>query len=287
LLGSLNYYKRSFTTPIERHQDEETAQFLKKLIFPFILRRTKEIVEKDLPPKIEQTVFCTMSREQEKLYNRWRDYYRAMILNRIDEVGLDKARMNVLEGLVRLRQIACHPQLVDKEIEEDSGKFETLKEFVEEILAEKHKILIFSQFVKMLKILRQYFDERQIEYEYLDGHTRNRESCVERFQTDENVRVFLISLKAGGTGLNLTAADYVIHYDPWWNPAVEVQATDRAHRIGQTKKVFVYRLITKESVEEKMLKLQEQKRNLVSNLITTDSSFFKSLTRQDVEVLFS
>jgi non-specific serine/threonine protein kinase len=186
-----------------------------------------------------------------------------------------------------LRQIACHPNLVDKTVEEDSGKFELLKEFVDEILAEKHKILLFSQFVKMLRIIRKYLDNSRIEYEYLDGHTIHRERCVNRFQNDEKVKIFLISLKAGGTGLNLTAADYVIHYDPWWNPAVEVQATDRAHRIGQDKNVFVYRLITKDSVEEKILQLQSRKSKLVSSLISTDSSFFKSLTRVDIEILFS
>jgi non-specific serine/threonine protein kinase len=287
LLGSLNYFRKAFTLPIERKNDEAAASFLRQMIFPFILRRTKEHVAKELPPKNEQTFYCAMNTEQEALYAQWRDFYRAKILSKIDTVGLDKARMNVLEGLVRLRQISCHPNLVDKNIKEDSGKFETLKEFVEEILAEKHKILIFSQFVKMLKIIRGHFDETGIEYEYLDGHITDRKKCVERFQNDDNVRVFLISLKAGGTGLNLTAADYVIHYDPWWNPAVEMQATDRAHRIGQDKNVFVYRLITQGSVEEKMLKLQDRKRKLVSDLISTDASVFKSLTRDDVEILFT
>ena len=177
--------------------------------------------------------------------------------------------------------------MIDKTISEDSGKFESLKEFIEEIIAENHKVLIFSQFVKMLRLIRRYLDENNIAYEYLDGHTTNRMEHVERFQTDEAIRIFLISLKAGGVGLNLTAADYVIHYDPWWNPAVEVQATDRAHRIGQDKKVFVYRLITKGSVEEKMLELQARKQKLVSDLISTDNSFFKALTRNDIEVLFS
>ncbi|NIA30238.1 MAG: DEAD/DEAH box helicase family protein [Actinobacteria bacterium] len=287
LLGSLNYYRKSFTLPIEKRGDEGAATFLKQIIFPFILRRTKEHVAKELPPKNEQIFYCTMNPAQKKLYERWRDIYRAKILSKIDDAGMDKARMNVLEGLVRLRQIACHPYLIDHEATEESGKFELLKEFVDEILAENHKILLFSQFVKMLKLIRNYFDTQGIEYEYLDGHTTNRMQHVERFQNDEKIRIFLISLKAGGTGLNLTAADYVIHYDPWWNPAVEMQATDRAHRIGQDKKVFVYRLITKDSVEEKMLQLQSRKKKLVTDLISTDSSFFKSLDRDDIEVLFS
>lgn len=286
LLGSLQYFKRSFTLPIEKYKEEAAAEFLRQMIYPFILRRTKEGVAKELPPKIEQTFFCAMNPEQEKLYAYWRDYYRAMILDKIDQFGIDRSRMNILEGLVKLRQISCHPYLVNPEVAEDSGKFESLKEVVEEILAENHKILIFSQFVKMLKLIRHYLNENHVEYEYLDGHTTNRKEHVDRFQTDDKVKIFLISLKAGGVGLNLTAADYVIHYDPWWNPAVEVQATDRAHRIGQDKKVFVYRLITKGSVEEKMLELQAQKRKLVSDLISTDSSFFKSLTRDDIDILF-
>ncbi len=286
LLGSLYYFKRAFTYPIEKRGEEETVLFLRQLIFPFILRRRKEDVAKELPPKIEQTFYCAMNPAQEKLYFYWRDYYRSLILNKIDDVGFDRARMNVLEGLVKLRQIACHPYLVDKSVEEDSGKFESLKELVEEIVAEDHKVLIFSQFVKMLRVMRTYFDELGIRYEYLDGHTTNRKEHIDRFQDDSDIKLFLISLKAGGVGLNLTAADYVIHYDPWWNPAVEVQATDRAHRIGQDKRVFVYRLITKGSVEEKMLELQARKKRLVSELISTDSSFFKSLTRDDIEVLF-
>lgn len=286
LLGSLSYYKRMFTNPIEKKKDAGAAAFLRDMIFPFILRRTKEGVASELPPKVEQTYYCAMSPEQERLYIYWRDFYRAKILDKIDTLGLERARINVLEGLVKLRQISCHPYLVDKSTIEDSGKFESLKEFIEEILAENHKVLIFSQFVKMLRLIRHYLDDRSITYEYLDGHTIHRMNHVDRFQNENEIRIFLISLKAGGVGLNLTAADYVIHYDPWWNPAVEVQATDRAHRIGQDKKVFVYRLITKGSVEEKMLELQARKKKLVSDLITTDSSFFKSLTRDDIEMLF-
>lgn len=287
LLGSLNYFRKAFSLQIEKKQNEEIAEQLRRIIFPFILRRTKDQVAKELPPKIEQISLCHMNDEQQKLYRRWRDYYRAMILNQISEVGLNQSRMRVLEGLTKLRLIACHPQLVEKEINEDSGKFEQLQDALLEIISENHKVLVFSQFVKMLSLIRNYLDGQQIEYEYLDGRTRNREHCVERFQTDDQLKIFLISLKAGGTGVNLTAADYVIHYDPWWNPAVEVQATDRTHRIGQDKKVFVYKFITKDSVEEKILQLQERKRALVSQIITTESSFLKSITREDVEVLFS
>jgi non-specific serine/threonine protein kinase len=286
-LGSLYFFRKNFVTPIEKENDPEALSFLKKLVFPFILRRTKDNVERDLPPKTEQLVYCGMNDQQKTIYDHWKDHYRSLLLHKIDTQGMDSARINILEGLVKLRQVACHPALIDQNVTEDSGKFEYVKELIEEILAENHKVLIFSQFVKMLRLLLTYFDHNRIRYEYLDGHTRNREKVVERFQTDESINVFLISLKAGGTGLNLTSADYVILYDPWWNPAVETQAMDRAHRIGQNKKVFVYRLISKDSVEEKMLELQNKKKNLVSNIIATDRSFFKDLSRDDIEILFS
>jgi non-specific serine/threonine protein kinase len=183
--------------------------------------------------------------------------------------------------------VACHPLLVDRKFEEESGKFEALKEMIEEIIAENHKVLVFSQFVKMLHVIREYLDEQAIEYSYLDGSTKDRESAVDNFQNDESIRIFLISLKAGGIGLNLTAADYVIHYDPWWNPAVEMQASDRAHRIGQTKNVFTYKLIAKDSVEEKILSLQHIKRALVEKLITTEGGLYKSLSKGDIIDLFS
>ena len=287
LLGSLNFFRKTFTIPIEKKGDEETIQLLRQLIYPFVLRRTKGSVAPELPAKIENTYFPLMSPPQRRLYRHWRNYYRALILKKIDREGLHRARMNVLEGLVKLRQIACHPWLVDTEAKGESGKFDLLVELVDEILAENHKILLFSQFVRMLSVIREHLDREKVVYEYLDGATTDRARCVDRFQNDDDVRLFLISLRAGGTGLNLTAADYVIHYDPWWNPAVEVQATDRAHRIGQNKKVFVYRLISKGTVEEKILELQEKKRRLVSQVISTDIDYFKSLTRDDIDALFS
>jgi len=195
--------------------------------------------------------------------------------------------MRVLEGLTKLRQVACHPYLVNTKNDAESGKFEALKLMLEEITSEDHKVLVFSQFVKMLTVIREYLDEEAIEYAYLDGSTKDREAAVNRFQEDEDIQIFLISLKAGGVGLNLTAADYVIHYDPWWNPAVEMQASDRAHRIGQTKKVFTYKLITKDSVEEKIVQLQQQKRDLVEKLITTEGGLYKSLSRDDIIDLFN
>lgn len=287
LLGAQGFFKENFMRPIEKDQNEQVASTLKKIIFPFILRRTKDEVVKELPPKIENVIYSPMSEEQQNIYNKVRDSYRNAIVEDISSKGLGKSTMRVLEGLTKLRQVACHPFLVDKNFEHEAGKFEALKLMIEEIISENHKVLVFSQFVKMLSVMREYLDEQAIEYSYLDGSTKDREGAVNKFQDEEDIRIFLISLKAGGVGLNLTAADYVIHYDPWWNPAVEMQASDRAHRIGQTKKVFSYKLIAKDSVEEKILQLQQQKKALVQKLITTEGGFFKSLTKGDIIDLFS
>jgi non-specific serine/threonine protein kinase len=192
-----------------------------------------------------------------------------------------------VEGLLRLRQICNHPRLAVKTFKGGSAKFELLLETLETLRAGRHKALVFSQFVGMLKLLQAELKRRRIPFAYLDGQTRNRQECVDVFQNDPSIPLFLISLKAGGVGLNLTAADYVIHVDPWWNPAVEMQAADRTHRIGRDKPVFVYKLIVRDSVEEKILELQERKRALVTQLITTEPGFFKSLTADDVAALFS
>jgi non-specific serine/threonine protein kinase len=228
-----------------------------------------------------------MGPAQRKIYTRVREEYRKSLLRLIDGQGMDDARMKILEGLLRLRQICIHPRLVEKTYRGESAKFELLAENIETLLAEGHKALIFSQFVEALKLLRAYLDENKIRYVYLDGSTNNRQEQVDAFQNDAGIPFFLISLKAGGVGLNLTAAEYVIHIDPWWNPAVEMQASDRAHRIGQDKPVFVYKYILRDSVEEKILLLQERKRNLVDQLISAEASFFKAMTKEDVQVLFS
>jgi len=287
LLGNIEYFRQEFVNPIERQQNGETAQFLRKMVYPFILRRTKDQVAADLPPRSEELLTCEMEPPQRKLYNKQRDYYRALLLGLIENDGLNDARMKILEGLLRLRQISNHPRLVDPKFKGTSGKFELLIETLETLQAEGHRALVFSQFVQMLTIVREALDARGIPYCYLDGQTRDREQVVDRFQNDETIPFFLISLKAGGVGLNLTAADYVIHIDPWWNPAVEMQATDRTHRIGQDKPVFVYKLIAQDSVEEKILQLQEHKRALVEQVIGAEGGVFKSLTREDIEVLFS
>lgn len=287
LLGNAEYFREEFATPIERKGDEAAAQFLRKMVYPFILRRTKDQVAKDLPPRTERQMVCEMEPAQRKLYDERRDYYRALLLKLIEDEGINNARFRVLEGLLRLRQICNHPRLAVKTYRGGSAKFELLLETLETLRAEGHKALVFSQFVGMLRLLEAELKKRRVPFAYLDGQTRDRQERVDAFQNDPAIPFFLISLKAGGVGLNLTAADYVIHVDPWWNPAVEMQATDRTHRIGQEKPVFIYKLIVRDSVEEKILELQERKRRLVTQLIATERSFFKSLTADDVAALFS
>lgn len=287
LLGNMEYFRREFATPIESHTDEDTSQLLKRLVYPFILRRTKEQVAPELPEQTERVLYTDLGPAQRKLYNHTRDYYRGLLMGMIDDEGMDQARMKILEGLLRLRQICIHPALVDSSYHGDSAKFELLLETLETLHSEGHKALIFSQFVQTLHLLQEELNARKIRYTYLDGQTNDRQKQVDIFQTDLSIPFFLISLKAGGVGLNLTAADYVIHIDPWWNPAVEMQAADRAHRIGQDKPVFVYKIIARDSVEEKILKLQEHKKELVDQLISAEGSFFKSITRDDVKTIFS
>lgn len=283
----MDYFKSAFANPIESKQDEQAATTLRKLVFPFILRRTKEQVAPELPPRTERILYTDMDTAQKKLYAQTRECYRAELLGLIENEGINDVRFKILEGLLRLRQIAIHPTLVDDKYKGEAPKFEVLLETLETLQAENHKALIFSQFVEVLKLLRSELDERKIKYMYLDGKTQKRQARVDQFQNDADYPFFLISLKAGGVGLNLTAADYVIHLDPWWNPAVEMQASDRTHRIGQEKPVFIYKLITLGSVEEKILELQKRKKDLVNQLITAEASFIKSITKEDVRDLFS
>jgi non-specific serine/threonine protein kinase len=287
LLGSLQYFKSEFGLPIEKRNDEKAIMALRRLVYPFILRRTKDQVAPELPPRTERILYSDMEPAQRRLYNRTRDYFRGMVLGMLEKEGLNQSRMKILEGLLRLRQISNHPALVEENFHGDSGKFELLVDTLETLRAEGHKALVFSQFVQMLTIVRKELDARRIPYTYLDGQTTARQEQVDRFQNSPHIPFFLISLKAGGLGLNLTAADYVIHIDPWWNPAAEMQASDRTHRIGQDKPVFVFKLIARDSVEEKILLLQERKKQLVDQIITTESAFFKALTEDDIKVLFS
>jgi len=268
--------------------DPQSLELLRRALAPYVLRRTKKQVLSELPEKNEQTLHCEMDAKQRKQYDELREYYRTMLTSKIEEVGIKKAKIHVLEALLRLRQAACHPGLIDKKkAKQSSAKLDVLVQQLEEILDEGHKALVFSQFTSLLSIVRKTLDAKKIPYEYLDGRTRKRQDKVKRFQEDDGCRLFLISLKAGGHGLNLTAADYVYILDPWWNPAVEAQAVDRAHRIGQTRPVFAYRLICRDTVEEKIIELQKQKRELADAIISADSSLIRSLTADDLQLLLS
>ena len=284
LVGNLQTFTERFVTPIEKQNDAGKMQQLKAIIKPFVLRRTKNQVAQELPPKVEQVVYCNMTEEQSEAYETVKSYFRNEILKSIREVGLAKSQIALLQGLTKLRQIANHPKLTNPDFEGQSGKFDEIIAMSETAKAEGHKVLLFSQFVKQLDIYKKHFDNKGWKYAYLDGSLTNeqRQKAVTEFQQNEDITYFLISLKAGGLGLNLTTADYVFIIDPWWNPAVERQAVDRSHRIGQTKTVFNYKFITKDTVEEKILALQERKKELADNIITTEESFIKSINVDEI-----
>ena len=290
MLGSMEFFKQEFAVPIDKFGEQEQKEHLRKLLFPFILRRTKEQVAKDLPEKTEMILFCEMGDEQRKIYDAYRNDFRDKILGVVENQGINKSQLTILQGLMKLRQICDSPAIMN-----DQEKFPNVSIKLDELVREitenisDHKALVFSQFLGMLALIRTRLDEMGVKYEYFDGSTTaiDREKAIQSFQNDTTCRVFLISLKAGGVGLNLTAADYVYIVDPWWNPAVEQQAIDRTHRIGQTKNIFAYRMICKDTVEDKILSLQEKKKALAADLITDDSGFVKNLTREDLEYLFS
>jgi len=265
-----------------------SAEVVARAVRPYLLRRTKAQVLSDLPEKTEQTLFVELAETQRKAYDELREHYRQELAGRIGRMGIGRSRIAVLEALLRLRQTACHPGLVDPQrIDEPAAKLDVLMEQLEEVIDEGHKVLVFSQFTSFLAILRRRLEAKPIVYEYLDGRTTDRQARVARFQEDPDCPLFLVSLKAGGQGLNLTAADYIYILDPWWNPAVEAQAVDRAHRIGQTRRVFAYRLIARDTVEEKIVALQDRKRELAESIVRADESMIASLTAEDVELLFS
>ncbi|MFI5131723.1 MAG: SNF2-related protein, partial [Chitinophagales bacterium] len=290
MLGTMEFFRQEFAIPIDKFGEADRKDHLRKILYPFILRRTKEQVAKDLPEKQEMILWCEMEDEQRKIYDAYRNDFRDKILGTIQEQGIQRSQLTILQGLMKLRQICDSPAILNEEekFENHSIKLDELaREIVENI--GDHKALVFSQFLGMLALIRAKLEELGVKYEYFDGSTSapDREKAIQSFQRDDDVRVFLISLKAGGVGLNLTAADYVYIVDPWWNPAVEQQAIDRTHRIGQTKNIFAYRMICKDTIEDKILQLQEKKRVLAKELIADDSGFVKSLTREDVEYLFS
>jgi SNF2 family DNA or RNA helicase len=290
-LGTMKSFKDNYSNAIDKEGNQEIAIELQKIINPFILRRTKEQVALELPPKTEDIIYCEMASEQRKIYDAYKNEYRNKLLDKIKEEGLGKSKMYVLEGLLKLRQICDSPALLkDNDINShESVKINELVRYISDKTA-NHKILIFSQFTSMLALIKEELNVNNIDYEYLDGKCsiKQREKSVNNFQENEKLRVFLISLKAGGMGLNLTAADYVFIVDPWWNPAVEEQAIDRCYRIGQDKNVFAYRMICKDTIEEKIIQLQAKKKKISNDLIKVDDeSIMKGLKINDIKSLFS
>ncbi|MEW6434474.1 MAG: SNF2-related protein [Myxococcota bacterium] len=288
-LGSANAFADRFEHPISVQGDMEVRDRLKKRIHPFIMRRLKTEVARDLPPKTEVVTWVDMDPGQAALYREVLEESKRKVYESIDKVGFNKSRISILSALMRLRQVCCDPRLLKLPgtILPPSAKLQRFGELVDELTREGHRALVFSQFTEMLDLLKAQADELKLKYLYLDGRTRDRMARVDAFNAPDGPPVFFISLKAGGTGLNLTTADYVIHYDPWWNPAVEDQATDRTHRIGQTRAVFSYKLITRGTVEEKILGLQQRKRELAQGVLGTDADVGKALTEADVESLFT
>lgn len=287
LLGSMSHFRKEFSEAIDKGHNEEASALLGKMIHPFLLRRTKEHVATELPEKTETVLYCEMGAEQRKIYDSFKNKFRDYLLNKIDENGVGKSQMYVLEGLTKLRQICNSPELLSDE--EDYGKSSIKLDILIDHIKSKtanHKILVFSQFTSMLKLVQERLEEDHLTYEYLDGKTKNREENVRNFQEDPKIRVFLISLKAGGTGLNLTAADYVFLIDPWWNPAVENQAIDRCYRIGQTNHVMAYKMICRDTIEEKIIDLQKNKSQVSTSIIQTDT-VKKSFNTKQIKELFS
>lgn len=288
-LMTQNGFKRYWAQPIEKSNNQDRKLELKQKLLPFILRRTKDQVLKELPPKTETLHYCELTEKQKGLYKEVAEYSKSEIFKNIDSKGVEKSYFSILTALLRLRQICCHPSLVNKDLSapfDESGKIQELFPLLEEIIEEGHRVLLFSQFVEMLQIIQNGINQFNWNSVYLDGSTKNRQAVIDEFQENPDIKIFLLSLKAGGVGINLTAADYVIHFDPWWNPAVENQATDRAHRIGQVNPVFVYRLITRETIEEKIHNMQQKKKELADSLITDEASWLKRLSLSDIENLF-
>ena len=289
LLGSYTYFEKQFIRPIEKGANPQKTEELRKLIDPFVLRRTKKQVMKELPPKIEKVHFCEMSAEQAELYESVKNQYRNEILNHVTELGISKSRLKIFNGLMHLRQIALNPSLKDVNYEGGSGKDDEIMRMLLRAVANGHKVLFFSQFVGYLKVFEDIFEQQGVEYCYLDGSMdeKERQAQIELFQNDDKKRVFLLSLRAGNSGLNLTAADYVFLADPWWNPFTMKQAEDRAHRIGQDKPVFSYKFITKDTIEEKILALQAKKAALAESVIPDEDSILASLNLEELEDLLN
>ncbi|MBN1599013.1 MAG: DEAD/DEAH box helicase [Bacteroidales bacterium] len=284
LLGNLTFFRSEFQLPIEKYNDAGKREKLQQLISPFVLRRTKSQVAKELPPLNEQLVYCNLNDQQEIYYEREKSKARNIVLEKMTQLGLNKSAVFILKSLTRLRQIANHPAMVDEEYFSGSGKFSEVTRNLLSLKTEGNKALVFSSFVKHLDLIADFLDNEKIKYAWLTGDTKDRETEIKKFQDDPDCSFFLISVKAGGVGLNLTAAEYVFILDPWWNPAVEMQALSRAHRIGQDKRVFVYRFISRNTLEEKIIKLQERKSELSEAFIGRD---YKGITKEQVLALFN
>lgn len=286
IFGSIKHFKSTFSEAIDKDQDEYTSDLLARMINPFLLRRTKSQVAKELPTKTEVVIYCEMGKAQRNVYDHFKAHFKQKLQEQIEDEGINKSQMYILQGLTKLRQICNSTALADKEKDygNESAKLDELVRHLTEKVS-NHKILVFSQFVGMLHLVKERLEEEGILFEYLDGKTQNREQKVNNFQNNDKIRVFLISLKAGGTGLNLTEADYVYLIDPWWNPAVESQAIDRCYRIGQDKKVMAYRMICKNTIEEKIVQLQDKKKTVAADVIRVDKEK-KSFNKSDVEMLF-
>ena len=289
-LGTAKDFRERYEQPIAKDKNAEAQARLARRLRPFMLRRLKREVAVDLPAKIEQVSFCELTPDQRGVYQQVIEASRKEVLEAVGAQGIAKSRMVVLTALLRLRQVCCDLRLLKLEninVANASGKLDLFGELLEEVIDGGHRVLVFSQFTGMLALLKERLAAEKIEYCYLDGSTTDRGAVVEQFQTDAAIPVFLISLKAGGVGLNLTGADTVIHFDPWWNPAVEDQATDRAHRIGQTKVVTSYKLITRDTVEEKILTLQNRKREVIQATLGGEEEFAASLNWEEIQELLA
>ena len=286
-LGSQHAFQRGVVKPI-RDGDGESLEYLRSRVKPFILRRTKAEVAKDLPPKIESVTYCNMTDEQAELYTALTRKLRDQVLADVESKGMAKSQMSILDALLKLRQICCHPRLLKVDMPGfstgslPSGKFEAFKDMIFDVVEGGHKVLVFSQFVQMLQIIRGWLQLTDIPFCYLDGTSKDRLDQVDRFNNSPEIPIFLISLKAGGTGINLTSADYVIHYDPWWNVAAQNQATDRAHRIGQKHVVTVYKLVAEGTIEEKIIDIQERKKKLAEQVLEGEGMDSASFTKEEI-----
>ena len=290
--GNLKEFARDYVKPTSKgsfKRKRPNHGLLRRQTRPFILRRLKQDVAKELPPKTEQTLMCEMNDQQKNLYDSILEIVRQQVKEKISAGGVQGARIAIFDALLKLRQICCDPRLSSLAGQDppSSAKFRLFFQTLTDIIKEGHRVLVFSQFVKMFNLMHEDLEKKNIPYLQLDGSTKNREELVNKFQQSDEYPVFLISLKAGGTGINLTAADYVIHYDPWWNPAVEAQATDRAHRIGQKNHLFVYKLITRNSIEEKIIELQKKKRALADSVIGVSEPLEQMLNMEDLNELFA